>query len=1014
MPELPHGTVAFLFTDIEGSTRLWEQDRAAMRTAVDRHLALLAAAIAAHGGVHFKTVGDAVQAAFSTAPAALAAAVAAQRALLGEEWGGSDPLRVRMALHAGEAVSDERGDYLAAPLNRLARLLSIGSGGQILVSQAVQQLSRDDLPDGATLRDLGEHRLRDLLEPERVFQLVHPGLPAEFPPLGSLDVHPHNLPRQPTPFVGRESEVAAVAALLRRDDTHLVTLIGPGGTGKTRLALQTAADLLDDFPDGVFFVELAPLADPLLVPGAIAAALGLPDDGKRRPRDALREHLRDKRLLLVLDNFEHLLDAAIIAGEVLADGADVKVLATSRAPLRLRAERHYPVPGLSLPSRDDDILGAEAVRLFVERAQAAQPDFALTAKSAPLVAEIARRLDGLPLAIELAAARVRLLPPAALLARLDQRLPLLTGGPRDAPARQQTLRDTIAWSHDLLSPDDQMLFRRLGVFAGGCTLEAAEAICADASVTDVFAGLAILADQSLLRQVASAGEGPRFVMLETVAEYAREQLAASGDGPVLRRRHADFFLALAESAREHIATAEQAVWLDRVEADHPNLRAALEWSLAHDDGGIALELASRLGAFWSLRGHLREGRDWLERALTVEGPPAARLRAMFEASNLAYQIGDNRGATAMAEAALTLAQEIGDETRIADARQTLAHSLFVEGEADRPEALLKEAVASHQQAGDALGAASAMTTLAQVLEVRGETAAARALIEDALAAYRAAGQTENVAWCTFLLAGLARDEGDGDEALALMQEAASLWQQTGSVFLVGLAQTYIGRLHADHRGDDATAEPLVTEALASWRRAGNTSFEAIVLRDLGRIALRRGDLAVAEARFREALALDEAAADPIDAEFGPVESLLELSEIARARGDDAGAIAHVRDGVERLRDHAPARWQLAGWPGQGIKEITAESLRLAAVTAGASGDASRAARLLGAAHVFRAAGATLLRAKRARQERDEAPIRTRLSEAEFAAAWAAGQTLTVAEALDEALALVADAVREPA
>jgi hypothetical protein len=453
-----------------------------VQVAIDgrRHLTLLRGATEVHNGVLFKVVGDALQAAFPTAPKAVTAALAAQRSLLQEAWPvGTIPLRVRMALHTAAATPQD-GDYLAPGLNRLARLMAAGHGGQVLLTLATQELARDALPPGSSLLDLGEHPLRDLYRPEYVFQLLHPDLPADFPPIRTLASRPNNLPVQPTPFLGREDQVARVVDLLNRDDVRLLTVTGPGGVGKTRLALQVAADVLDVFPDGVWFVDLSLLDDPNLVPAAIAGVLGVRDEGVALT-DRLANVLGEKRLLQVLDNCERVVEAAPVVADLLARATCVKVLATSRTPLDAYGEREYPLEPLPLPDPAHlptlEQLGQyEAVRLFIDRAQSVKPDFTITNASAPAVAEICSRLDGLPLAIELAAAHVKVLPPQALLKRLERRLPLLTGGARTRPARQQTMRDAIAWSCDLLNSEEQALFRRLAVFAGGCTLEAAEAV----------------------------------------------------------------------------------------------------------------------------------------------------------------------------------------------------------------------------------------------------------------------------------------------------------------------------------------------------------------------------------------------------------------------------------------------------------------------------------------------------------------------------------------------------------
>jgi predicted ATPase/class 3 adenylate cyclase len=791
MTGLPSGTVAFLFTDVAGSTRLWQDHPEAMGPALARHFALLGAAVAAEGGAVFKTVGDAVCAAFPEPSRALAAALAGQRALGAEEWGAwglPGPLRVRMALHAGEA-EPAGGDYFGPPLNRVARLLGAGHGGQVLLSAAAHELARDALPAGAALADLGEHRLKDLYRPERVFQLRHPDLPSAFPPLRTLAGRPNNLPAQPTPLVGREREAAAAVALLGRDDVRLLTLTGPGGTGKTRLGLQVAADLLEAFPDGCWFVDLAPLADPALVPSAIASVLGVREEGGRPLAEALADHLRDKALLLVLDNLEQLLPAAAPGiGGLLAACPGLTVLATSRAPLRLRAEREWPVPPLGLPDRArlpplDRLTQYAAVRLFAERAQAVRPDFAVTTANAPAVAEICWRLDGLPLAIELAAARVKAFPPEALLRRLERRLGALTGGARDLPLRQQTLRGAIAWSHDLLGEAERVLFRRLAVFAGGATLEAAEAVAGPDGEADVFGALASLVDQSLVRQGEGPGalpEGePRFSMLETIREYGLEQLERSGEAEEAHERHATFFLALAEAAEGELGGPAQGAWLGRLEDEHANLRAALGWALEREPG-TALRLGGALRGFWEARGHLTEGRGWLERALAGGGGAPAELRAkgLRGAGYLAYRQGDYERAVTQFGEGLALNRALGDRAGIANSLTNLGVVAHRRGEPDRAAALYEEGLGLCRELGDRAGIARSLVNLGAVALDRGEPDRAATLLEESL--------------------GLARGLGVGDVVLEGLEGLAAVAARAGrpvaATRLLGMADALRGRL----------------------------------------------------------------------------------------------------------------------------------------------------------------------------------------------------------------------------
>ena len=633
MAELPSGTVTFLLTDVEGSTALWEEAPEAMRAALARHDALFEQAVAHYGGVHIRPrgEGDSRFAVFASAIDAVAAGVAIQRAFAAEAWPTPRPIKVRIGVHSGEAELRD-GDYYGSAVNRCARLRGIGHGGQVLLSEATTILVRDGMPPDARLLDLGRHRLKDLTEPERVSQVVASGLASDFPPLASLDARRHNLPTHPTALLGRERELAEVRKLYE-DGARLVTLTGPGGTGKTRLGLQVAADLLDAFEHGVFLVELAPISDPALVPSTVAQALGVRDIGSRPIVDAVKKHLRSRSVLLLLDNFEQVLPAAAVAADLLAACPGLAVLATSREPLRLRGEHEYAVPPLALPeaglgTTSEVVSQAPAVALFVQRARAVRADFALTDENAAAVAEVCARLDGLPLAIELAAARVRLLTPEAMAARLERRLPLLVGGARDLPARQRALRDTIAWSHDLLDEHERRLFRRLSVFVGGWTLDAAEAVCNTDGNLDTLDGLESLVSKSLVRQDVDARGEPRFAMLETIREYALERLAASGEAAEMRQRHADNYVALAERTAPELYGHGLVAWFVRLEAEHDNMRAALAWSQAEERGaGIRLRLPLALWRFWLVRGYPAEGRQWLRRAFSAGDGASASTRA---------------------------------------------------------------------------------------------------------------------------------------------------------------------------------------------------------------------------------------------------------------------------------------------------------------------------------------------------------------------------------------------------
>jgi predicted ATPase/class 3 adenylate cyclase len=614
---LPSGTVTLLFTDIEGSTQHWEEQRAAMPAALRRHDELLRTTIEARGGYVFKTVGDAFCAAFSHATDAIAAAADAQRALAAEDWSAVGGLVVRMALHSGS--TDERdADYFGPAVNRVARLLATAHGGQVITSNATAQLLRDIMPEQAELRHLGEHRLKDLIEPERVWQLVAPGLIDTFPPLQSLGSLPNNLPRQVTTLIGRDDVLAEIEALVL--EHPLVTLVGTGGVGKTRVALQAGADLLDGSADGVWFVELAPLGGASLVVNTIASTFGLREQPNRSVLDVLLRYLRPRRLLLILDNCEHLIEeAARVADAILRAAPEVRILATSREPLRIAAEHVYRIPSLAVPF-SDALPAAEALRygaiaLFAERATAADAKFALTDDDAPIVAEICRRLDGIALAIELAAARVRMLPPRQLAQRLDERFRVLTGGSRTALPRQQTMRALIDWSHDLLSEPEQRLFRRLAIFVGGWTLEAVQAVCTDDTIgaLDAIDLLLSLADKSLV--VAEATGHSRYRLLESTRAFALERLDRSAEREALAHRHAQWAADLGHRAYEASCTTLQ--WRAAFEPELENVRSAIEWALSHDEPVLAARIFSgfRLHSTYQRVVGESEVLSWLEELL---------------------------------------------------------------------------------------------------------------------------------------------------------------------------------------------------------------------------------------------------------------------------------------------------------------------------------------------------------------------------------------------------------------
>jgi predicted ATPase/DNA-binding SARP family transcriptional activator len=792
-PAPPSGTLTLLMTDIEGSTRLWEQHPDEMARALRRHDEVLRTVIESDGGYVFKTVGDAFWAAFETAGAASSAACEAQRVLDAETWPEPITLRVRMALHTGSC--DERdGDFFGPAVNRTARLEATAHGGQVVVSRATAELLADELPDGTSLRDLGEHRLKDLGRPERVFQLDIAGIDTEFPPLRSLDNRQlsNNLPAQFSSFIGRSTEQAELAELI--DQSRLVTVTGPGGAGKTRLALQVAADLLDGSGDGVWFVDLAPLSDPDLVASSVASALGVHEEPSRPVVETLARSLGQRRLLIVLDNCEHVLDASLkTADALLRQCPNLHLVATSREPMGLEAERTYRIPPLSMSGGDDDGT-SDAETLFVERARGTLQDFELDDGTRPVVAEICRHLDGMPLAIELAATRLRTMSLNDLARRLDQRFGLLTGGSRGAMPRQQTLRALIDWSYELLDQRERSVLCRLSVFAGGWDLDAAEALCATNGlepweVTDV---LGSLADKSLVSLERDKGD-VRYGMLETIRQYAADRLVEKGDTerPLARTIHSEYFLSLAEQACDGLVGADQLIWFDRLEVEHDNIRSTIEWLLADPSSGDrAPRLLTALRSFWTVR-HIREGIDL---ATALLHHPSTSQSDRHRASVLALlgsllEVQDRVG---YLEEGLDLARRLDDDALTAQLLADLSWSALRDSDCNLMDQRISEALFHARKAGAADLIANCLTISGSSAVFLGNNALGRERLEEAYSVCQASGNRIDGARALINLGNLDMTERNYEAARDHFAGGASVAEEMGFSHGLGISFLMLG------------------------------------------------------------------------------------------------------------------------------------------------------------------------------------------------------------------------------
>ena len=854
------GTFTFLFSDIEGSTSLeGAVGRDRYRELRDRHRTILRAVWVANGGREQGTEGDSFFVVFPEASTAVEAAVAGQRALAAEPWPDDAPIRVRMGLHSGGAeLSGE--SYVGLSINRAARIAAVAHGGQILASSLIRDQLIDHPVEGVSLRDLGDHRLKDLGAPVRIVQVVADGLSVEFPPIRTLDARPNNLPIQLTTFIGRDAELETAAGLLAT--TRLLTLTGPGGTGKTRLSLQLAARASDDFPDGVFFVALEPIRDPMLVAPRIASALGVAEGTARPIAESLADWLRDKRLLLVLDNFEQVISAAPIVADLLRAAPEIKAVVTSRAVLRVSGEQEYEVPGLPAPPDPSQQSGLErlslaggtrafdpvalgqyaAVRLFIERAVAVRPGFTVTNENAPAVAAISARLHGMPLAIELAAARIKLLSPDAILVRLDHQLDVLAAGSRDLPARQQTLRGAIAWSYDLLDEGGKRLLDRLSVFASGCDLASAEAVCGPASEIggDILDGLMALVDQSLVK-VEETGEGePRFRLLDTIRAYAAERLEADGEVDLVRARHRDWYVALVDRAAGELSGADQRRWLDRLELEHDDIRAILDRAVDVPDPPVAIGVGFSMWRFWQKHGHLAEARrrlDAMAEAAWSHDDPRLRAKLVEALGGTCWWQGELPAMAKWYGEALSIWESLDDEAELANAYYNASFSYSMpewnkpgsdpdnvglayleqardifhrigdrRGEGNALWGLgnyryfrklpgngvdeFRQTIAIFREVGDVTMEAWGLHMLGTSLLRNGQVAEARGHIEHAIRDFHAAGDASGLTLTLDDLSAVAVAEGDLPRAARLRGAARNLTVETGAQLAVFVEDTF--------------------------------------------------------------------------------------------------------------------------------------------------------------------------------------------------------------------------------
>jgi len=1007
MDNLPSGTVTFLFTDIEGSTKLAQANSDKWEFLHARHQIILRSAVKLNNGYVFQVIGDAFCASFHTAKDGLNAAVEAQRRLHLEDWGKA-PIKVRMGIHTGEAEirGDDYRGYLT--LVRVQRIMSAGHGGQVLVSGATENLLRGQLPTDISLMDLGRHNFKDVPQAVRVFQVIAPDLPQEFPPLHAFDILPNNLPTQLTSFVGREKELGDVKRLLK--DTHMLTLIGPGGTGKTRLSIRVARDVLNQYPDGVWLIDLAPVLNPTLVPRTTAIAIGLREEPQRPVIDMLCDYLSIKKMLIILDNCEHLVDAcAQMSEQILRTTVDVRILASSREALGVAGEVTYRVPSLGFPDKDHlpslEVLNQyEAVKLFIDRATSALPSFTVTNENAPSLAQVCHRLDGIPLAIELAAAKIRVLSLEQIAKRLDDRFRLLTGGRRTALERHQTLRAAVDWSYNLLPPEEQTLFRRLSVFVGGWTLDATESICEDESTSGMIGGedalnlLEQLINKSLVVAEDERGES-RYRMLETMRQYASEKLVESGESDTFHERHLRFFTELAETAEPHLRRAEQLEWLSLLDVEIENLRTALDWSLDSQSCTFGLRLAGALGPYWGVREHFKEGIDWLESLLKKEetaessGEWGARGKALLRIVELMDETDDIEHMLPFAEEAFNIYENMSES-------QFKALSFALLGKANlrthahpnggtlvHARQYLEQSRKMFEQLNDPWGQTFTLEYLAITYRELGEIELLNRAYRELENLSHASGDRFRVGESFSRIAYWYFNRKDFDQALYFLDEADRNYEALG---MQAHPLTWAFRIFIDYvRRDYEHAKTLFEKFYRTLEIQGNHSQRETSLITLSGIALYEGQPEIAIANMLKVKTL---VTEGIDKGGQAFHNML-LGSGYYLKGEHGSALENFRSSLKLITEADDKKRETIIWALQFLSFAAAPKEPI---------DASR---ILGAAYATHESFSTSPFEPHNRSEISEI-LKARIGDDEFTRAFAEGEKMSIEEAIQLAKSLM--------